>query len=342
LALDPANTEARANLGVIRFVAKDWAGAAELFREVLKAKPPSPKAQALLGMCEKRLGRPAEAQNLLEQAVPKLQDGSLRTQAGLDLAEILYAASDLERAVDLLRVLRRADPTNVDVIYTQHRIYADLANSALDTLALAAPESARMHEAMAQKLVNEGDIPGALAQYRKALQIEPHLPGVHYELGQAILQDSTSDAAKEQAEKEFNLALVQNPGDAGAEYWLGRIQSLRLDYTMAMEHYSRAFKLRPDRADLRLRMGEALLNLNEPQKALEHLQAAAHLDPLNAIAHYRLATLYRKLGNDAESTKELRAFKELRQAEERIEDVYQQMHRKNLEKDVLPAETPTP
>jgi tetratricopeptide (TPR) repeat protein len=342
LALDPNNVESRANLGVIRFMAEDWPGAAVHFREVLKSKPPSPKAQALLGMCEKRLGRPSEARNLLEQAVPKLQDGSLRITAGLELVEILYAAGELEQAAEFLRVLRRSNPTNADLIYTAHRIYADLSNSTLDTLALTAPESARMYEAMAQRLVNDGDIQGALVQYRKALQIEPLLPGVRNELGQAILQESTSDSALQEAEREFKLALVENPADASAECWLGRIQSLRLNYTAAMAHYSRAFKLRPEYADLRVRMAEALLKLDEKQKALEHLQAAVRIDPLNSIAHYRLATLFRSLGRDAESKKELQVFAELRDATKRIEGVYQQMHRKHIEKDILPSDTPTP
>ena len=274
LAIDPNNSEARANLGVIQFLAGDYAAAAAHFREVLKQQPPSSKAQALLGMCEKRLGQPAEARSLLEESMPKLPDGSLRTQAGLDLVEILYAAGDLDRAVDFIRILQKANPANVDVIYTAHRIYADLANSALDTLVLTAPDSARMHQAIGQRLINEGDAHGAVAQYSTALQTDPRLPGVHNELGQAILEESTSDSALDQAESEFKLALAQNPADGSSEYWLGRIQSLRLNYSAALEYYAKALKLRPEYAELHVRTAEALIHMDQKQKALEHLQGS--------------------------------------------------------------------
>src|SRR5260370_70145 len=118
-------------------------------------------------MCEKRLGRPAEAQQLLEASVPHLE-GALQTQTGLDLLEILYQTGDFDKALDLARVLQRANPANVDVLYSAYRIYMDLANHTRDSLALVAPESARMHELMAQHLVNEGDLPSALVQYRQA------------------------------------------------------------------------------------------------------------------------------------------------------------------------------
>src|SRR4029077_18245519 len=121
-------------------------------------------------------------------------------------------------------------PSNADVLYSAYRIYSDLANRARDGLALLAPDSARMHEIMAQHLVNEGDLASAIAQYRKALAIDPKLRGIHYELGEAILQDSTSDTAIETAEKEFQAALSENPGDASAEYRLGRVCAQRLDF----------------------------------------------------------------------------------------------------------------
>ena len=81
LALDPNNVEARANLGVIAFAQGDFAKADENFRQAVKLQPSLWKAQALLGMCEKRLGKFGSAQTLLEKSFPHLQDPKLRTQA---------------------------------------------------------------------------------------------------------------------------------------------------------------------------------------------------------------------------------------------------------------------
>jgi cytochrome c-type biogenesis protein CcmH/NrfG len=75
-----------------------------------------------------------------------------------------------------------------------YRAYSDLAEHALDSIALIAPNSARMYQIMAQHQVNEGDIAQAIIQYRKALQIDPKLSGAHFELGEAILQDFLTES----------------------------------------------------------------------------------------------------------------------------------------------------
>ncbi len=340
LTLDPTNTDARGNLGVLRFFQADWAGAAEQFRQVLNTQPSLWKAQALLGICEKRLGHPAEAQRLLEESLPHLNEGTLRIQAGLELIEILYRAGDLEKAGEIVGNLKRANPENVDVLYTAYRVHADLADRARDALAQVAPDSSRMHEIMAQHLVNEGDLSAAIVQYRKALAISPRLGGIHYELGEAILKDSTSDTALQEAEAQFRAALAENPGDAGAEYKLGRVCAQRLDFKSAMQHYARALALRPDHVYTQIGMGEALMEMDEPQKALEHLLAATRLDPLNPTVHYRLASLYRKLGREPSARSEFEEFKKLRESKKRVQQVYQQMHEVVPEKEAIPPDAP--
>jgi tetratricopeptide (TPR) repeat protein len=98
------------------------------------------------------------------------------------------------------------------------------------------------------------------------------LPGIHYELGEAILKDSTSDTAIETAEKELQASLAENPGDARAEYRLGRVFAQRLDFKSAIEHYSHALTLQPDYVFAQIGMGEALMKTGEQEKALERLR----------------------------------------------------------------------
>ena len=203
ITLDPGDLDARGNVGVMRYFQGDWAGAAEQFRKVLEMQPKTWKVQAYLGMCERRLGHPAQAHQLLGEALPHLQKGPFETQAGLELAEILYHTGDLEGAVDVVRMLLPSNTANVDVLYTAARTYADLANRSRDALLLAAPDSARTHQLMAEMLINRGNSRAAIIQYRKALEIDPKLRGVHYELGEAILEDSRQEQSLQAAEKEF-------------------------------------------------------------------------------------------------------------------------------------------
>jgi tetratricopeptide (TPR) repeat protein len=325
LALDPENTDARANLGVLRYLQGDWAGASQYFQEVLRVQPSLVKAQALLGLCQERLGQPARARELLEASVPHLQ-GALQAQAGLDLIGILYQAGDFNGALDIVRLLERASPANEDVLYSAYRTYSELAYRARDALATVAPDSARMHELIAEHLVIEGDLAGALLEYQKALAIDPKLPGARYELGETILHNSNSDSALAEAEKDFREVLAENPSNAGAEYWLGTVATLRHDFKGAIESFSRALQLQPDHAGAQLGLGKALMEIGEPEKAEEHLLLATRLDPTNPAGHYRLVTLYRRMGRESDASHELSVFNELQASKKRIEQVYRRMH----------------
>ncbi len=324
VTLDPGNLDARGNAGVMRYFQGDWAGAAEQFRKVLAIQPKTWKVQAYLGMCEKHLSHPAQAQQLLREALPHLQRGPFETQAGLELAEILYQTGDLDGAVDVVRILLPSNSTNVDVLYTAARTYADLANRARDALLLAAPDSARTHQLMAEMLINRGNARAAIMEYRKALEIDPKLRGVHYELGEAILEDSRDAEPLQTAEKEFRAALAENPADGNAEYRLGTICSLRKNYKTAIEHYSRALQLQPGDAYAHQALGAAWIKMGEPEKALAPLLTATHLDPLYPTAHYQLGMVYRQLGREADCRRELDTFKKLKESRTRIDQVYVQ------------------
>jgi Tfp pilus assembly protein PilF len=80
VALDPNNLDARGNLGVLLFFQGDFANAAQQLRAALQLQPTLWKIQALLGMCEKRIGQTANAQVDLEKAFPQLTEEKIRFQ----------------------------------------------------------------------------------------------------------------------------------------------------------------------------------------------------------------------------------------------------------------------
>jgi Flp pilus assembly protein TadD len=51
LEIDPRNLDAQANLGVLLFFQKNYAGAEPLLRSVVDQRPALTKIRALLGMC---------------------------------------------------------------------------------------------------------------------------------------------------------------------------------------------------------------------------------------------------------------------------------------------------
>ncbi len=324
LAIDSGNLDARANLGVLEYFQGQYAKAATDLRSALEIDPNLWKLQALLGMSEKRIGENAKAQTDLAKAFPHLEEQKLRVQAGLELIEVDYALSDLGKAAEVVNVLRQLEPTDVNILYAAHRIYSELSDETMLSLAMVAPDSARMHQLMAHELARQAKDDAAIANYRIALKIDPQRADVHYELAE-MLHTQSSPAAQAEAEKEYKAALAGNPFDEKSESRLGDIALRRSDLKSAVACYSRALEMQSNDADANLGMAKALMSMHQPQKAEPHLEHAAQLEPFNPATHYRLGVLYRELGRTEDSHRELVQFEKLKKMKSRLSDLYQQM-----------------
>jgi tetratricopeptide (TPR) repeat protein len=339
LELDPNNLDARGNLGVTLFFQGDYDKAAGHLRGALQRQPMLWKIQALLGMCEKRMGQTASAQADLEKSFPELKDPKLRIQAGMELIEIYYGAGNLDRAASIVSALRQLDPTDTSILYTAHRIYSDLAGESMLSIAMLAPKSARMRQVMAHEMARQGNIEGAIANYREALKLDPRLPGLHFELAEAL---SSSPSASDQAEveREYKAALADNPFDGKAECRLGEIALRASDLKGAFARYSRALELQPNDAEANLGVAKTLSSMSRPKEAQPYLKRAAQLEPFNAATHYRLSLVYRALGRAADAERELSEYQKYKEMKERLKQVYEEMRlqpvkREGRETDVL-------
>jgi len=334
LALDPKNAEANANLGVIAFFQHDYQNASQYLRKALAADPSLAKTQALLGICERRLGQPS-AQALLEKSFPRLKDKNLQIQAGLELAGIYYQQGNLDRTASVMHSLVDLDPDNIEILYMAQRVYSDLADDTLNKLAILAPGSARMQQVIAERLINEGDLSGATEHYRKALQFDPRLPDVRYELAEAILEAAPHDAkAQADSEKELETAVKMDGQSAKTECLFGRIALLRADLDSAYTHYNHAFALYPMDMEAQLGLGRVLATMGKPQEAVKYLRMAVQSDPLNGEAHFRLASVCRKLQLKDEAEKEFKLFLEIKQTKDRIVELYRQMNKNTRTQDL--------
>jgi tetratricopeptide (TPR) repeat protein len=340
LRLDPRNASAHANLGVIAFNRKDYARASQEFSVALKLRSSLWNAEAFLGMSELRLGNLQDAKAHLAESFPHVQDEKLQSQVGMNLISLYYQSHNLDQALEVLRVLQRARPNDPDLLYTAYRTYSELAAHTLATLAQVAPASAQMRRILAQAQQSQDDFPGAIAQYRKALELDPGLPGLHFELGQAILANSTDEPARQEAAKEFRLALAEDPSNANSQYMLGEIAWLRSKPEEALQYYAQAVQLRPEFVDAHIAMGKALTTLGRPADALEQLSAAARLDPQNEVAHYRLAEAYRKLGRTGEAERESAEFRKLRDAHQPVRALFQQVQERTVPRQTVPPGEP--
>jgi tetratricopeptide (TPR) repeat protein len=326
LKLDANNVEAHLNLGVIAFFQGDCATALPDLKSAVASASSMTKPRALIAVCERRMGLPA-AQADLEKSFDVVQDAKLRTQVGIELADLYYQTGNLPRTAAVLETLSILSPDNVDILFFEQRVYSELADSTLNRLALLAPGSARMEQLIAEKLVNGGDLKGAIVHYRQALQLNPDLPGMHFELAESLMELSPNDAeSQKQALGQLDAAVKVDGDSSKVETERGRIAYLQADPDAALSHYRRALELNSADSQAELGVAELLKEQNKPEEAAKYLRMAVSADPLNAEAHYKLSQVARQLHLDEEQKRELKLFLEIRATKEKIKALYRQMN----------------
>lgn len=322
--LAPDNVEIQGNLGVLLFFSGKQAEAIPHLRLAVERQPDLAKIQGILGIAELHTADFRDGRKDLEAAFPRIDDPRFKVQAGLELVGAYTQVSDLDLAAGILAQLKKITPDNPEVLYASYRIYADLSSESMIALSLAAPDSAQMHQLLAHEETREGNTNGAIAQYRKAIEINPHLPGVHFELAE-LLNTAQDPAIKKQAEQEYRAALEDDPHDEKAMCELAEIAVTKGDESMALKRYSTAVEMQPADASAKLGLAKVLLGMNKPDQALPLLESSVQLEPTNATAHYRLATLYKKLGRTEDAKREVELYQKYKEMKEKLRVVYKDL-----------------
>ena len=330
VALDPSNVDARGNLGVLLFFQGSYSEAIPELRAALKMRPTVWKIQALLGIAEKRTGDVSAARSDLEQAFPNVQDQKIRIDTGMELIEIYSKTGDLDKAAETVNTLRKLEPTNEAVLYAAYRIYSDLTAESLLSLSVVAPNSARMHQALAHELAKRGETEKAIENYRAALKLDPQLPGIHFELAEMLSTVTTPESLAE-AESEYKAALQANPSDEQSECRLGEIALRRNDAKEAFDRYTRAVQLQPGDPDANIGLAKVLMSMDQPQKAQPLLEHAIQLDPTSAVAHFRLSAVYRETGRPEDAKHELEEYQKYKGMKEKLQEIYREMRPDQIE-----------
>jgi len=324
LALDPNNVDAEANLGVLLFFQRKYADAVPHLKKAVQLNPQLWKIQALLGLAETHTAAFVDACDDLKAAFPQIQDKKLKIEVGLELVGLYQQSSELDDAARVATALRKDYPENPEVLYAAYRTYADLSGESMLELSLAAPDSAQMHQLLAHEETREGNTNAAIAQYKQAIAIDPHLPEVHFELAE-LLNTSQDPIIKKEAEQEYRNALTEKPQDEKAISKLGEIAARRGDVKQSYDDYAKAVELQPSDADAKLGLAKALLEMDKPDKALPLLEASVQLEPTNSNAHYRLATLYRKMGRTDDARREVELYKKYKDMKDKLRVLYKDM-----------------
>jgi Tfp pilus assembly protein PilF len=324
VVLDPENVEVRGNLGVLLYFHGDYAAAIPELRAAVKAQSDLWKIRSLLGMAEDRTGELQAARDDLEAAFPHLADEKVRVDAGEILVDIDSNAGDLEKAADIVSTLLASQPTDATLLYLSYRIHSDMANRAILTMAMADSGTGEIQRAMARELARQGNTAQAIADYRKAIQINPVLPGVHTELGD-LLYHSADKEQRAAAASEFQAALDANPEDEKAVLAMGVLAALRGDLKTAYTDESRALQLDPNDSDACTELAKVLIQMEKDDEAQPLLERAVQIDPANYVAHFRLSTLYRKQGKTDEAKRQVELYLRYKKMRDELQQIIHDM-----------------
>jgi tetratricopeptide (TPR) repeat protein len=328
LSLDPKNLNAHANLGVLLFFDGSFADAIPELRAALEIQPDLWRIRGLLGIAEKRTGDLTAAQSDLEQAFPNLSDKKFQKQAGLELIELDSSSGQFAKAMAVTATLEEEMPEDTQIIFAAYEISSQLLEQSMLNMVLAAPDSAELRMIIGGELARQGEHEKAVVKYREAIKLNPHLPGVHFELAEQ-LRSSPDPKLNAQAEDEYKAAVQENQFDEKAWYRLGEAAAARSDFKTAQEDYNKALALQPRDSDAQTDLAIALISQGQTKEAISLLESAIQDDPTNIVAHYRLSVQYRRAGRTADAQHQMDEYNHYKGLKDKLGQVYQQVHAQN-------------
>lgn len=290
-----------------------WLSGAVVAQSVGKTAA-NPDTTARKGFELAESGHCAEALPLLKRSALHVPDKSLKLKAGLATVRCALSTSDVDGAMAALQWLNRDFPADPDVLYVSTHAFSDLSTLSAQRLAQSAPNSYQAHELNAESLEVQGKWDQAQKEYQTILQQNPSAPGIHFRLGRLLLSKPNPGAdMAQQARKEFEAELKSDPNNAGAEYVLGELARESQQWDEAVSHFGRAAKLDAAFGDAYLGLGQSLFSSKKYPEAIPPLETAVKLEPQNPATHYSLAMAYSRAGRKQEAEKEFAIHREMTQ-----------------------------
>lgn len=268
------------------------------------SKPPAldASASAERGITLATKGRCQEALPILKKSA-HLVDKQLKYRAVMATARCAMSLEQTETAVEALLVLNREFPRDPDVLFTTTHVYSELASRAAQELAATAPTSHQAQQLDAEAFESQQNWDRAVAEYKKILDQEPHLAGIHYRIGRVFLSKSPAETVS--AKAEFVEELKINPDNASAEFMLGEIARQAGQWDEATEHFSRASKLDEGFQEAYLALGISLNSAGKFADAIAPLRSYVKMQPGDPAGHYQLAAAYARTGHKPEAEREM-------------------------------------
>jgi tetratricopeptide (TPR) repeat protein len=163
-------------------------------------------------------------------------------------------------------------------------------------------ENVLAHNNLGSALMGAGDLPGAIREFRRVLDLNPGNVDVRYNLALAL--ERTGDP--EGAEEQYRLVLLTRPDHARSHNNLGILSARRGAQDQAVGHYRLALQADPGHREAAYNLALALELSGRTREAEEEYHRALLLDPDNRDARRNLGRILLNRGLLAEAEEHLR------------------------------------
>lgn len=262
-----------------------------------------------------RSGLVEDARQLLDGAIARASD---RSEAHRILGMVTLADGDAARGISSLRNAVRLNPADerarialANALVENDQL--DDAEQVLQDTLRALPASGRARYLLGLTYQRQGRRLDALRELRAALAQKPLLGAntIHRMIGTLQQDEQNYDAAAEAFTARVDLV----PNDDDAHRDLGRVYYLQGDDEQAQAEFEIALLLNPRDSDTLTALGQLHLREGRPGDAADVSRRALEIEPGHREARYVHATSLIRLGNVDEGTAEMQVFQRL-QAED--------------------------
>ena len=302
----PADAEPYARLGLIAAHQEHYKDAAALYRKALTLDPKHPGLRLDLGLALFKDGQMKEAAVEFGKLVKATPPGSPQLERyEILLAMAHYGAAEYAEAVPLLKKAAADDPKNLPLRMTLAHscLWSKQYQCVLDVyheILTLNSESAEADMLAGEAIDGMHDRGGAIEQFRAAVKANPNEPNVHFGLGYLLW----TQKHLEEAITEFQAELANDPKNIQSILYLG-------DAYLQLGQPDKARPLleqavHQDSSLWRAQFDLGILDSDAGQyeDALRYLQQAAKQQPDEVNIHMRLGRVYKSMGRTEEAKAE--------------------------------------
>ena len=296
--------------------------AATYLEAALKLKSDDPEIQVDAAGVWFRMGEVGKAKEMLKSVVAK-QPSNARARGLLGRVYLFEGDSDdaiteLNASVDLVDDFETGYFLGIAFLKGKK---LDVADAWFGQLEAKMGDSAALHVLFGRAYLITKFPLQAIAEFRKAIALDPKYPRAHAFLGYAYLEYYQEEGYP-RARQEFEKEIQFHPDQYRAYELLGIANVNLRDYPAAEAALLHAIRLQPKEASLYLYLGETYAATNRTEAAVKELEKYVKMvgNPEDeklreaSRAYYLLGQNLRRLGHQEEAGKALARSQQLREA----------------------------